>query len=458
VYLVDGALHQHIGFATGVFQSCLGQAIANIGDVDNDGMDDLAVSGLTTTLSTSHVFVVHASTLLAGGSLNNMSNVQSTGQLGFGTSLASGFDMNGDGHSDVLIGSPLQDAPGGLTDAGRLVVWNPLVSNSVLFSVFSNVAGEHLGESVDASSDYDGDGRPDFVVGGPNWLSPGNREDGRVIVFSSARIAANSPPFELYTLTGGSAGIGAGLGWGFGTAVRGTEDLNNDGVGDLLVGMPRYPVVPFGANRGAARVYSGATGVRLVGVTGVNTEKLGDELLGSIGDLDGDGFAEFLVAGSLSNTPAANCGSLRCYRLFPCAPSTYCTAKINSQGCTPAMSFSGSPSATSPAPFLVKCANVLNNKPGLLLYSHKPSATAFQGGLLCVSAPIKRVASQNSDGSPTGVDCTGNFSFDFTPRIHGGADPTLVAGAEIFCQYWSRDPQSIGGSSLSNGVRSLINP
>ncbi|HTF88947.1 MAG TPA: hypothetical protein VK843_11100, partial [Planctomycetota bacterium] len=34
-------------------------------------------------------------------------------------------------------------------------------------------------------------------------------------------------------------------------------------------------------------------------------------------------------------------------------PTAYCTAKVNSQGCVPGMSFTGAPSATNPAPFTI---------------------------------------------------------------------------------------------------------
>ena len=34
--------------------------------------------------------------------------------------------------------------------------------------------------------------------------------------------------------------------------------------------------------------------------------------------------------------------------------------------------------------------NQINNRIGLLFYSHEPSAVTFQGGYLCVKAPQKR--------------------------------------------------------------------
>jgi hypothetical protein len=164
------------------------------------------------------------------------------------------------------------------------------------------------------------------------------------------------------------------------------------------------------------------------------------------------------VAGSRSDVAGADCGTVKAYRLFPVAPVTYCTGKLNSLGCTPSISFSGSPSASSLAPYLVTCSSVISQKSGLLMYSHASHAAAFQGGTLCVRPPIRRTAQQNSGGSAGGNDCSGSFGFDFNARIQSGVDPALVIGAEVFGQYWSRDSVSPSTTSLSNAIRFLINP
>src|SRR5690349_5757922 len=47
------------------------------------------------------------------------------------------------------------------------------------------------------------------------------------------------------------------------------------------------------------------------------------------------------------------------------AAIAYCTAKVNSLGCTPSISGTGIPSASSGAGFVITATSVLNNKPGL---------------------------------------------------------------------------------------------
>jgi hypothetical protein len=101
---------------------------------------------------------------------------------------------------------------------------------------------------------------------------------------------------------------------------------------------------------------------------------------------------------------------------------------------------------------------MLNQKTGFLTYSHQPASTPFQGGTLCIQAPILRTPGQNSGGSTSGNDCTGAYSFDMNAWIQSGVDPSLVVGADVFTQYRSRDPQSTSSSSLSNAVRFVVNP
>jgi hypothetical protein len=140
------------------------------------------------------------------------------------------------------------------------------------------------------------------------------------------------------------------------------------------------------------------------------------------------------------------------------APTTYCTAKVNSQGCTPAISASGTPSYGESLAFTIDATNIVNKKNGLLFYGYGSQATPFQGGTMCVAAPRKRTPVQDSGGSPTGADCTGAFSLDMNARIQSGVDAGLVPGADVYAQYWSRDPQSPGTTNLTDATRFTVCP
>ncbi|MCC7011757.1 MAG: hypothetical protein IT454_04265 [Planctomycetes bacterium] len=139
-------------------------------------------------------------------------------------------------------------------------------------------------------------------------------------------------------------------------------------------------------------------------------------------------------------------------------PVAYCSAKTNSQGCVPAIGFSGSPSVTSAVPFNVTAVQVLNNKNGLLFYGFWWNNLPFQGGTLCVKAPTLRTALQNSAGNAPPDDCSGVFAFDFNARIQTGIDPRLQLGRTVFAQYWYRDPADVTTTGLTDGLRFVIGP
>lgn len=151
-------------------------------------------------------------------------------------------------------------------------------------------------------------------------------------------------------------------------------------------------------------------------------------------------------------------GDLVCSR--PCPVTIYCTAKANSQLCTPTIGFDGGPSVTLASPFNITASQMLNKKFGLLFYSFQPSGAPFQGGVLCCHLPIRRTSVQDSGGSVSGTDCTGTYSFDFNALIQSGFDPNLVMGTVVCAQYWARDPQDLSGfgTSLTDAVTFPIYP
>lgn len=140
------------------------------------------------------------------------------------------------------------------------------------------------------------------------------------------------------------------------------------------------------------------------------------------------------------------------------APTTYCTAKVNSQGCSPSIYATGTASATSASAFTIGATNELNKKSGLLFYGYASKPIAFQGGFHCVKLPTKRTALQNAGGSPTGTDCTGTYAYDFRARIQSGVDAGLVPGTLVYAQYWSRDINDPFLSALSDAIGFGIAP
>ncbi|MBI5431980.1 MAG: hypothetical protein HZA52_04015 [Planctomycetes bacterium] len=139
--------------------------------------------------------------------------------------------------------------------------------------------------------------------------------------------------------------------------------------------------------------------------------------------------------------------------------TTYCVAKVNSLGCTPLISLTGSVSASSGSGATLLASNVLGNVFGEFFHGTTGAAsTPFGGGTLCVQGPLVRHAVKFSGG--TSGSCGGAISEDFNTYIASGADPALVAGANVWIQNWTRDPGMAAPDriGLTGGVTVLICP
>ncbi len=148
------------------------------------------------------------------------------------------------------------------------------------------------------------------------------------------------------------------------------------------------------------------------------------------------------------------------------SPVIYCTAKLNSLGCIPQIGAIGVPSATAGSGFTIRATNVINNKPGLLIYTHTGrAATPFQGGTLCISAPVRRAPSTNSGGTLPPNNCSGIYAIDmnkFAVGLLGGTPAAYlqVVGTVVNCQWWGRDNGFAppDNSTLTDAVEYTICP
>jgi len=139
-------------------------------------------------------------------------------------------------------------------------------------------------------------------------------------------------------------------------------------------------------------------------------------------------------------------------------PDGYCASKTNSQGCVPAIAWSGTPTVTGPDDLTFTCVQVLNQTTGIFFWGTAPKSSLFFGGTLCVRAPTRRTPVTASGGNPPPDDCSGSFSFHFSQ-----ADMTakgLGAGSIVYGQWWYLDPHHPDGTGvgLSDGVQFELRP
>jgi hypothetical protein len=210
-----------------------GRAVAGVGDVDGDGVPDLLVGAPGQTvdgnIQQGQAFVWSGA---AGTLLHTLDDPTPQAVAGFGLAVARVGDVDGDGVPDLLVGAPGQTVDGNIQQ-GQAFVWSG-AAGTLLHTLDDPTpqADAVFGAAVAGGEDVDGDGVPDLLVGAPGQTVDGNIQQGQAFVWSGAAGTV------LHTLDDPTPQTGAL----FGLAVAGGEDVNGDGVPDLLVGAPGQTV------------------------------------------------------------------------------------------------------------------------------------------------------------------------------------------------------------------------
>ena len=214
----------------------LGSSVATAGDVNGDGYADIIVGAK----GAAYVWYGSATGLGDLGTPDNADWSASGGSsTAFGCTLGTAGDVNGDGYSDVIVGAPY--ATSGEWGAGVAYVW------------YGSATGLDADRNLDA----------------PDWSASSWQREG------------------LMGISVGTAG-----------------DVNGDGYGDVIVGASGYDVGDTADLGGAFVWYGSSSGLGAAG-TPDNADwlALGDQaltnmgnLVGTAGDVDGDGYADVIVA------------------------------------------------------------------------------------------------------------------------------------------------------------------
>lgn len=177
----------------------------------------------------------------------------------YGFTVAALGDVNGDGFDDVAIGAPaaadVVSGTGNLAAVGAVFVYYgslnglPTTPGAVLQPT-TPVAGALFGYSI-AGGDINADGKNDIIVGAPLdvvtiSIGGGNTASGtvgKVYAYNGANLATGVSPLLSLQLDGNGIlqnGLNLSVHALFGFSVAVTEDLNNDGKKDVIVGSPTY--------------------------------------------------------------------------------------------------------------------------------------------------------------------------------------------------------------------------
>jgi hypothetical protein len=227
----SGALiRQHVGASA---QSRLGCAIADAGDVDGDGVHDLAAGDWRDATGGTAAGALRVFSGATGAELLSVFGTLVNGNLG--SSVAGAGDIDGDGRADVIAGAPL----GG---TGYARVWSG-ATGALLFTFTGDTVNDQFGIAVAGVGDVDGDGRDDVALGA-------SADDDGGTNSGSARIHSGADGSELFRFDGNS-GVDE-----LGYSVCGLGDVDGDGGLDFAVAAPGDDA-GGGTLSGAVRVHRG---------------------------------------------------------------------------------------------------------------------------------------------------------------------------------------------------------
>jgi len=293
VTVYSGATREELATHTGPENSALGYSTSGAGDVDGDGTPDY-VAGAPYAEDGAGVVLVWS-----GATHETLWELVGRPGSNFGTSVGTAGDVDGDGRSDLLIGA---DAAGPHHE-GSVEVRSGADGSRIwkrCGRADSSGHGWRLGSGVGLVGDVTGDGVPDVTVGaygargglGLAFVLSGS--DGSIV----HRLRAPKPE-------------GAAFGLFF---ASGAGDVNGDGYGDVFVGD--YLAGIDGTRRppgsGAAYVFSGRTG-RLIRRFEAPAAGDGFGPGRGVGDVNGDGRADLIIAGYIANKGAPAAGQATVY-------------------------------------------------------------------------------------------------------------------------------------------------
>lgn len=227
---------------------------------------------------------------------------------GWGLAMASG-DLNGDGYSDFVsaIDSSIKDTP--QRYMVKIYIFNgaPTLTTTPSQTIKYDSLGNYPSFCI---ADFNKDGYGDLAIGDSRGVGV-NSEKGQVNIHYGTGIDLNPTPDLII------GGYGSATATNFGQALS-AGDINGDGIDDLVVGAPGYPI--SGTREGRIYIYYGdSLGLHTfpdIIINGHSSPVFYEEFgasVSSVDDYNGDGYDDLLVGAYGSSITGAASGAVYFY-------------------------------------------------------------------------------------------------------------------------------------------------
>lgn len=399
-----------------------GWEVSGAGDVSGDGRADVIVAEPWAVAGT-----LRGQVCVYEGAAGRLlyCKVGDTNGSNFGGAIDGIGDLDQDGHADIMVGAWDDSTVG--TTAGMVRVFDGRRGN-VLATLYGDGPLDRFGHSVSGAGDVNQDGWPDLLISA--------LDGGYVRVYSGRWVmqgAGVAVLHEWLTPLPGSL---------FGWEVDGGEDVDGDGIPDVVIGA--YLDTHAGKiQNGSVSVYSGATGALMFLEQGDDAHDHFGQSVRLAGDVDGDGRADVVMGAPGDDNTASGSGMARVVKRHSCPAgwSNYGSGWPGFVG-VPSLTVSGDPVLGAHLTLDASSSLGLATVPGSICVGFTPAVlpTGFGGDLLLIPSLVLALPVPGA-GLSLPLDVP---------------DDANLCGVKAYLQMLQADPIAAGGVSFTRGLELRI--